>query len=233
MKTYAFVFARGGSKGVPGKNIRNLAVKSLLAHRINLAREIELVDKIFVSTEDKKITRVARKYGANIIDRPNELARDNTPEWLAWQHAVKWVEDRGDSFDVFLNLPTTSPLRIKNDINAALMRLDEKTDVVLTITKAARSPWFNMVRRTNEGFIKILMQNDQTINRRQDTPKIYDLTTVAYVTRPEFIKEANGIFEGRAKGVEIPSERALDIDTELDFKIAEYLMKECRKKGNA
>ena len=224
MKTYAFVFARGGSKGVPGKNIRELNGKPLLAYSIDLAKDIVPVDNIFVSTEDKTIASIAIKYGATIINRPEELAQDNTPEWLAWQHAVKWLEDRGDSFDVFLSLPTTSPLRNRIDIKSALEKLNRNTDMVLTITDAARSPWFNMVKLNNDGYIELFLQNGMNIHRRQDTPIIYNLTTVAYVSRPEFIKLKNGIFEGRVKGVKIPSERALDIDSELDFEIAEFLI---------
>ena len=83
MKTYAFVFARGGSKGVPGKNIRELAGKPLLAYSIDMAHEIEAVDKVFVSTDDPAIAAIARNYCANVIDRPEEVAQDNTPEWMA------------------------------------------------------------------------------------------------------------------------------------------------------
>ena len=94
MKTYAFIFARGGSKRVPGKNIRILAGKPLLAYSIEQAGEIESVEKIFVSTEDPAIAEVAREYGADVIDRPEKLARDDTPEWLAWQQAVEWVQKK-------------------------------------------------------------------------------------------------------------------------------------------
>ena len=97
-------------------------------------------------------------------------------------------------FDIFLSLPTTSPLRNNKDILSALQSFDSNTDMVVSITKAARSPWFNMVEKNKDGFLEILMQHEQTIIRRQDSPKIFDLTTVAYVTRPEFIMGANGIF---------------------------------------
>jgi CMP-N-acetylneuraminic acid synthetase len=233
MKTYAFVFARGGSKGVPGKNIRALAGKPLLAYSIDLAKKIEAVSKIFVSTEDETIASIARDYGALVINRPEALAQDDTPEWLAWQHAVEWLEDGGDDFDVFLSLPTTSPLRNKEDIHSTLTCLDDNTDIVLTMATAVRIPWFNMVRKTNEGFISLLMKNDTTIHRRQDAQTIYDLTTVAYVTRPEFIKSAGGMFEGQVKGIKIPVERALDIDSQLDFEIAEFLInRESRTNEN-
>ena len=224
MKTYAFVFARGGSKGVPEKNIRELAGKPLLAYSIDLARKIEAVDKIFVSTDDQTIATIAHEYGADVINRPKELARDDTPEWLAWQHAVKWIQEKDESFDVFLSLPTTSPLRNKQDILSALKILDKNTDMVLTMTEATRSPWFNMVKKMENGYIDLIIKNDSSYTRRQETPKIFDMTTVAYVTRPEFVKNASGVFDGQVKGIEIPPERALDIDTELDFQVAEFLM---------
>ena len=224
MRTFAFIFARGGSKGVPGKNIKEICGKPLIAYSIEIAQEIECIDKIFVSTEDNKIATVSKKYGADIIPRPVSLAEDDSAEWLAWQHAIKWLEEKGDSFSVFVSIPTTSPLRNKSDITQCLESLDEKTDMVVGISEAARSPWFNMVQKKDGGFIDVLMKNDICYARRQETPKIFNMTTVAYVSRPEFITNFTGIFDGKVKGVEIPAERALDIDTELDFEIAELLM---------
>jgi len=224
MKTYAFIFARGGSKGVLGKNIKEICGKPLIAYSIEIAQGIEDIEKIFVSTEDTEIATVAKKFGADIIMRPQALAQDDSPELLAWKHAIKWLEEKGEKFDVFISLPTTSPLRNKKDVTQCLASFCGKVDMVVGITKAARSPWFNMVRRNNSGFLDLLMKNDTCYTRRQETPAIFDLTTVAYVSRPGFIKNATGVLDGKVKGVEIPAERALDIDTELDFGIAEFLM---------
>ena len=224
MRTFAFIFARGGSKGVPGKNIKEICGKPLIAYSIEIAKKIESIDKIFVSTEDDAIANVAKEFGADIIIRPHNLTQDDSPEWLAWQHAVNWLEEKGESFDIFISLPSTSPLRNKNDITQCLASLNEKTDMVVGITEASRSPWFNMVQQDEDGFLKVLMGNEESYIRRQDTPAIFDMTTVAYVSRPKFIANFTGIFDGNVKGVEIPAERALDIDTELDFEFAEYLM---------
>ena len=224
MKTYAFIFARGGSKGVPGKNIRALAGKPLLAYSIDMAHEIEAVDKVFVSTDDPAIAAIARSYGANIIDRPLELAQDDTPEWMAWQHAVKWIQEQNERFDVFLSLPTTSPLRNKDDVLKCLNKLDERFDVVVTMTKTNRSPWFNMVKMNEEGSLSLLVEENKHYIRRQDTPIAFDMTTVTYVTRPTFILNNQRIWDGKVEGVLIPIERAIDIDDELDFEIAEFLM---------
>lgn len=224
MKISAFIFARGGSKGVPGKNIKEMVGKPLLAYSIDVAKKIEIVDKIYVSTEDSSIASVAREYGASVIPRPQNLAQDNTPEWMAWRHALQWIEKKGDYCDIFLSLPTTSPLRIKEDVIECLNSLDNKTDIVVGITKSTHSPWFNIVHKNNNGYIEIVMKNKNHYTRRQETPSTYNITTVAYVCKPEFIKKSTGIFNGRVKGVNIPPERALDIDTELDFQVAEFLM---------
>ena len=101
MKTFAFIFARGGSKGVIGKNIRNLGGKPLLAHSIITAQNIDEISRIFVSTDDQDIAEVGIKYGAEIINRPVELAQDDSPEWLSWLHAIKWLETRNEFFDCF------------------------------------------------------------------------------------------------------------------------------------
>ena len=224
MKRFAFIFARGGSKGVPGKNIKEIYGKPLIAYSIEIAKEIESIEKVFVSTEDNNIATVAKNFGAEIIPRPQRLAQDTSSEWIAWQHAVKWLEEKKENFDIFISLPATSPLRNKKDISQCISSLDERTDMVVGITEANRSPYFNMVEKNDDGFINILIKNDNGYTRRQETPTVFDMTTVAYVTRPEFIRNYKGIFEGKVKGVEIPAERALDIDTELDFEIAEFLM---------
>ena len=223
MKTYAFVFARGGSKGVPGKNIRYIAGKPLLAHSIDVASQLEEIDHVFVSTEE--IAEVAKAAGAAVIPRPEDLARDNSPEWLAWRHAIQWVQDEKGDFDRFVSLPATAPLRLAKDVYRCLEKLGENTDFVVTMEKSQRSPWFNMVKQDAEGFVDILVDGNNKIARRQDVPDSFDLTTVAYVTRPKFIMDNESIWDGRVQGVVVPQERAIDIDTELDFEIAEYLMK--------
>ena len=122
-------------------------------------------------------------------------------------------------------MPTTSPLRNKNDITSCLNLYDDSTDIVITITDTSRSPYFNMVSEQNN-YVNLLMSSKKTYTRRQDVPKIYDMTTVAYVACPSFIKNNNKIFDGRVKAVLVPKERAVDIDDEVDFKVAEMLIKE-------
>ncbi len=224
MNTCAFVFARGGSKGVRKKNIRTLCGRPLLSYSLDLALQIDDVEKVFVSTDDDAIAEVARSYGVEVIDRPLSLAHDDSPEWLAWQHAVKWVQGKYGSFEVFLSLPTTSPLRIKDDVVRCLIKLGKGFDFVITMTEASRSPWFNMVKRDHSGRLSLLINDRKGITRRQDSPLAYSMCTVAYASRPECILNGNSIWDGKVGGVLIPSERALDIDTEYDLELAEFLI---------
>jgi len=227
MKTYAFIFARGGSKGVPGKNIKEICGKPLIAYSIGIAKEIKSIEKIIVSTEDDNIAAIAREYGANVIDRPPKLALDDSPEWLAWRHALNFLQDtEGALPEVMVLLPTTAPLRFPLDIENCLdayQRTD--VDMIITVTDAHRSPYFNMVKTNADGTVGLVIPPASAIARRQDAPEVYDMATVCYVTNPAFILAHNAIFEGRVKAVHVPIERAIDIDTLLDFQIAESLLK--------
>jgi len=228
MTVFAFVFARGGSKGLPRKNILPLGGKPLLGWSIDLAKSLIDIDRVFVSTEDAEIARVGMDHGAEIIDRPSHLAADDAPEWWAWQHAIKTASERFGSFDIFLSLPATAPLRTAADITTVLEALNESWDIVLTMTESERSPWFNMVKYREDGVLTTVNENDGTIARRQDAPKTYDLTTVAYAAYPQFILKSRSIWEGRVTGVEVSKKSAVDIDTKLDFQFAEYLINTSR-----
>jgi len=232
MKTFAFIFARGGSKGVPGKNIRMLGGKPLLAHSILIAQNVDEISRIFVSTDDQCIAEIGANYGAEIIDRPLELALDDSPEWAAWLHAINWLEAKGEFFDCFISLPATSPLRNKNDIINCINLLDKNTDIVVTVAETSRSPYFNMVKK-DQDYVKLLIEGEKSYSRRQDAPLNYDMTTVAYVAHTSYIKNNNKIFDGRVKASLVPKERSVDIDDEFDFKMAEVLMGEKEKKYNA
>lgn len=223
-----FVFARGGSKGVPRKNIRPLAGKPLIAYAIETGLASALVDRVIVSTDDEEIAQVARRYGADVpFTRPPELARDDSPEWLAWQHAIRTLSQDQDSrpMDVFVCIPATAPLRAVEDVDACVqMLLGGAADLVITVKPAARNPYFNMVTLDAEGRARLVIQPETAIRRRQDAPAVYDMATVAYAALPSFVLDADNMFAGRVKAVVVPEERALDIDTELDFAFAEFLL---------
>ena len=127
--------------------------------------------------------------------------------------------------DVFVCVPPTSPLRSVEDVDACIQTLVESdADLVITVRPAERSPYFNMVTLDNAGYARLVVPPDGPVHRRQDAPPVYDMTTVAYAARPQFVLQAGSMFEGRLKAVLVPAERALDIDTELDFQFAEFLL---------
>ncbi|MCC2615130.1 acylneuraminate cytidylyltransferase family protein [Aestuariibacter halophilus] len=224
MKTRAFVFARGGSKGLPRKNVKLLAGKPLLSYSIDLARKMSMFEKVYVSTEDNEIASVASDFGATVIKRPDELAKDDSDEWLSWQHAVNWSIAADGPFDRFVSLPATSPLRNQHDVQLACDKFSASSfDACITVTPSSRSPFFNMVTLGVDSEVTIV-SDGMDIRRRQDAPKVYDITTVAYVTSPEFILRNAGLFKGHVCAVPVPKARAVDIDDMIDFKLAETLL---------
>ena len=225
MKNYAFIFARGGSKGLPGKNIMPLAGKPLLHYSIETAKACSLISEVFVSTDDEKIKQAALDAGAIVIDRPADLAGDTSPEWLAWRHAINWVIERYGDFDHFVSLPATSPLRAVIDIeNAINQRNAVDADICISVTPASRSPYFNMVKMDSTGLAELVIKPSGDVARRQDAPEVFDITTVVYVASPKFVNENYGLFSGKVTSIVVPKERAVDIDDIYDFRMAEVLL---------
>lgn len=227
MKVVAFIFARGGSKGLPGKNVKPLAGKPLIAWSIEHARAVQRIGRVIVSTDSSEIAEVALAYGAEVpFMRPKELALDDSPEWLAWRHALDYLRaSDGCLPDAMVSVPTTAPLRLPVDIDNCLDQYEKgDADMVITVTDAHRSPYFNMVKANADGTVGLVIPPPASIARRQDVPTVFDMTTVAYVARPEFVMSHKATFEGRVRAVHVPAERAIDIDTLLDFKFAEFLL---------
>jgi N,N'-diacetyl-8-epilegionaminate cytidylyltransferase len=228
-RAFAFIFARGGSKGVPGKNIKLLAGKPLIAYAIETALATERFESVIVSTDSEEIAAISRKFGAATpFLRPGELASDTAPEWSAWRHAIQFVQDNYGAFDIFVSLPTTSPFRNVSDVRNCMSLLEEnsETDIVLTGRRAERSPYFNMVRLDEKSFARLVIEPENNLVRRQDAPRVFDLTTVAYASRPYFILHADNVWAGKVRMAVIPEERAMDIDTNHDFFLAECIARE-------
>lgn len=232
----AFIFARGGSKGVPRKNIRMLGEKPLIAYSIQTAFECPSINRVVVSTDDEEIASVAREFGAEIpFIRPQELSGDSSSELDAWKHAITTLEQAEvEKIDVFVSLPATSPLRSVDDVENCIREYSETdADMVVTVKEASRSPYFNMVKEDDQGFSQLVnvAPNGERYVRRQDVPLVYDMTTVAYVSSPSFILQSDSVFSGKVRSVIVPDERALDIDTLLDFKFAEFLIAQMKGDG--
>jgi CMP-N-acetylneuraminic acid synthetase len=228
MNVVAFIFARGGSKGLPGKNIRLLGGKPLIAWSIEHALAVSRISRVIVSTDSVDIAAVARQHGAEVpFIRPAELARDDSPEWLAWRHALTFLQNtEGVLPDAMLSVPTTAPLRQAIDLENCLDEFAKgDTDAVITVAEAHRSPYFNMVKANEDGTFGIVIPPQSAIVRRQDVPVVYNIATVAYVVLPEFVLNKNSLFEGRVRAVKVPTERTVDIDTLLDFQMAECFLK--------
>jgi N-acylneuraminate cytidylyltransferase len=235
MTIWAAVFARGGSKGLPGKNLKVLGGVPLVAHSIRAGLQIPGISSVLCSTDSEEIREVAEQHGALVpFLRPAELATDDSPEWLSWKHLAQHLIEAGASpEDLLVSLPATAPLRTVADVESAIAKhRTSGADVVVSYTPAARSPWFNMVIEGADGFLRTVIESaGDTVSRRQDAPKVFDLATVVYVTTLGFVLGADSLFEGKVAGVEIPAHRAIDIDTQLDFDIAEYLFD--RQKGGS
>ena len=227
MTVYGAVFARGGSKGVPGKNLRRVGGQSLLAHAVGAGQEAELVDTVYVSTDSDEISAQATLLGAEVpFLRPPELSRDDSPEWQAWQHlAGELIAGGASQSDLLVSIPPTSPLRIPGDIDEAIRAFrDGSFDVVLAVSESTRSPWFNMVTRGGSGRVELAASgHNNSIDRRQDAPPVFNITTVVYVTTLGFVCRAPRMFDGTVGSITVPPERAIDIDTELDLEIADFL----------
>jgi len=228
MKYIALICARGGSKGLPGKNIKILNGKPLIGWSIEIAKQIAQIKRIIVSTDSLEIAETAKEYGAEVpFIRPDELSKDDSPEWLAWQHALDYLSNHDEVvYDGLISIPTTAPLRAVEDVQNCIKEYEKgDVDAVITVSNSHRNPYFNMVMNDNNGFSSLVNVVQKNITRRQDAPEVFDMTTVAYVVSPDFIRNKNSLFEGRLRSVNIPIERALDIDTLLDFRIAECLVK--------
>lgn len=226
MKYIALICARGGSKGVPNKNIRELAGRPLIGWSIHVAKQVQRISDIIVSTDSEKIAELAKAHGATVpFLRPEFLARDDSPEWMVWRHTIDFLQASGIRMDGLVVIPPTSPLRIPRDIDNCLDVFERGgVDVVITVSESKRSPYFNMVRHDEKGNAVLVIPPEKHIFRRQDVPQVFDITTVAYVVRPDFVKQYNSMFDGCVRTVEVPPERAIDIDTVLDLEVAECLM---------
>lgn len=233
MSIWVAVFARGGSKGLPGKNLKVLGGLPLIARSVRVGFEIPGVSEVLCSTDSTDIMAVAKQHGATVpFLRPAELAEDESPEFLSWKHLAQHLIEAGASpEDLLVSLPATAPLRTVADVESAIAKhRTSGADVVVSYTAAARSPWFNMVMEGPDGFLRTVIQtHGDGVSRRQDAPKVFDLATVVYVTSLGFVLDADSLFDGTVAGIEIPAERAVDIDTQLDFDIAEFLFD--RQKG--
>lgn len=222
----AVVPARGGSKGVPRKNIRPLCGKPLIAYAIQAGLRSPSVDRVIVSTDDDEIAAVAVEYGAEVpFIRPAGLAGDEVPDKPVFVHALSWLEENGYMPDFVLNLRATTPLKSVGDIESVIEKWARTDcDCVRTVTRAKHHPYW-MIRPVGDRCERFIREIDpDSYYQRQLLPAAYYFNGVVDGFSRESVMNGDTLFHGDMRFVEVPEERAVDIDTELDLKLCEFLM---------
>ena len=222
LKVYAFIFARKNSQRIKNKNLINLMNKSLLERSIDFAKNLKVIDKIFVSTDSEIILKKAKELNCETIIRPKYLTHSRSPEIDSWKHAINEVRKESNEKFIFLSLPTTSPLRRKEDIIKCVNIIKQKKiyDCCITITKTNLDPYFNMLEKKGKKFTPIFINRSSRSNK-----KFYSITTVCYCAKISFIKKAKNILDGKIKFFEVKFPYSIDIDEESDLKIARAFLK--------
>jgi CMP-N,N'-diacetyllegionaminic acid synthase len=221
------VCARGGSKGVKGKNVRMLHGKPLIAYSIEQARDSNLFRAIAVSSDSDHILEIAKAYGADhLVKRPDELATDASPKLPAIRHCVVEVERiRGEVCETIVDLDATSPLRRVRDIVEAVAVLEASAaGNLITAMPARRSPYFNLIELDGQGAPRLSKPVATSFVRRQDVPQCFDMNASIYVWRRQVLFDSLSIFNPDTHLYIMPEEHSIDIDSELDFKFVEFVM---------
>lgn len=216
--------ARGGSKGLPGKNIRCFRGKPLVAHAIEAARDSRVAGRILVSTDDTEIARVAKESGAEVpFVRPMEIAGDESPVLDAALHALGWLQtNEGWKAEWLLLLQPTSPLRTADDICHAFELLQSSgADAVVTVSEPKSHPFWAKTLDAS-GYLCPFVEGQMAPSRRQDLPPAFALNGMIYLVRVSTLRDEGVFCPAKTLPLVIPASRAFDIDSEQDFLIAEY-----------
>ena len=222
-KIIAIIPARSGSKGIPRKNIRLLAGKPLIGYSIE-ATLTSKIDIVIVSTEDEEIAEISRKYGAEVIDRPEELARNETPTIDVIFHVLEILKMKNYKPDIVVLVQPTSPLRNAEDIgNAINLFLDSDCESVVSVCEVEHPPYWSF--RIDGGFLKSLFDKRYLRMRRQDLEKVYIPNGAIYVSAPQTLYEYKSFYCNHIIPYIMPIERSVDIDNEVDFILAELLLR--------
>lgn len=223
----AGIFARGGSKGVPGKNLRVVGGQSLIQRAVIQAAQARHVTRVLCSTDSQEIADEAARYGAEVPWlRPAELAQDTSREWDSWCHMVRFLRDQGDNPMYLMAVPCVAPLRTLEDLNKCTdLAASSGADVIMAVSDAHKNPWFNMVtinETTNQ--VRLVNEPAKRIYNRQAAPQVYDVSTVAFIIKCDYLLEATSIYDGETRAVILPKTHCVDIDTEDDIAYAEFLL---------
>ena len=223
MRTLVVIPARSGSKGLPDKNIKVLNGKPLIHYSIEVAQQIFNNEDICVSTDSDKYIKVAEKTGLRIpFVRPETLSTDNATTQDVLLHCLDFYEQKGVFYDYILLLQPTSPFREKKHLEDILMENNEDCDMIVSVKETDSNPYYVLLKENEEGYLKKLMKGKFT--RRQDCPKVYEYNGSMYLIRVSSMKEKLVSSFTKIKKYEMHSKYSLDIDSEIDFKLAEVLL---------
>lgn len=221
-RTIATVCARGGSKGLPRKNVLPFAGEPLVAHTIKQALACALIDGVYVSTDDEEIASIARRYGAVVpYRRPVELASDSAGKIAAIEHLVQFLELQGMVIGTVVDMQPTSPLRTPADLEQAIA-LGRQAQLVVTVTEPSHNPYYTLAETDADGRLRLSKPAD--FARRQDAPAVWGLNGSIYVWRRAALARAaiDGFWSVPATPFPMPRQRSVDIDDALDFDLAEW-----------
>lgn len=233
-KVLAIIPARGGSKGIPNKNIANLAGKPLIAHTIDVAQKSKLITRLIVSTDSKKIAKVARQYGADVpFLRPKNLAKDKSPMAPVVQHAINFLEKKNkEKFDYIVLLQPTSPLKISKDIDSVIkMLIKTNADNAYSITELTQNTFHPLrVKKILKGNRVVPFCSESEIEgvQRQGLPVVYRRNGAIFAFTRNLIMGENSIFgtsKSDTRAYIMPLERSIDIDSKYDLILAEHILK--------
>lgn len=238
MSTICVIGARGGSRGVPGKNIRPLLGKPLIVWSIEQALATPQIDRVVISTDSSEIAAVARAAGADVpFMRPAHLATGEAGKFDVFKHALAECEAHyGENYEFYLDLDCTNPLREVSDISACIEQFRARrpagVEGVFTVCQARKNPYFNLVEPDAAGALKVSKKLPATVARRQDAPPVFEHVASIYVFAPDYIRRASYLLDGHTEGYDIGAEKSLDVDSDFDFQLIEYLMKQRLERGS-
>jgi len=231
MTILCVIGARGGSQGLPGKNIRPMLGKPLIAWSIEQARAAPEVSRVVVSTDSPAIAEVAKAAGADVpFLRPAELSGPAIGKFQVWQHALDACERHyGETYECYVDLDCTSPLRDSADISRAIAQFraarPRGVDAVFSVCKARKNPYFNLVEKNEQGALKVSKPLPGKVLARQAAPAVFEHVASIYVLAPDYLRRAQHLLDGFTEGYDIGEDKSLDVDSEFDFELIEYLMK--------
>lgn len=224
MNILVIIPARGGSKGIPGKNIKPLGGKPLICYTIDVARAIVDDAHICVSTDDDQIIRIVEQYGLSVpFIRPAELATDTAGSYGVLLHALNFYESKGEHFDAVILLQVTSPFRTANHVHEALNLYNKDLDMVVSVKETDSNPYFLCFEEDAEGMLHI-SKGDGHYTRRQNCPPVYEYNGAIYIINPKSLKSMPLSKFTKCRKYVMDKEHSVDLDNMMDWMIAEYLI---------